>query len=235
MSQKTASKKHHSPPKGVRLRPRTILEAKKQAAPHLARYKLAEKLIAGKNVCDVACGVGYGSRYLAKTALKVTGMDISAEAIEWAGKYFSVDNVRFLVADAAEPWPVEDKFDVITSFETMEHLESPEAFLRNVYDHLLPSGVLFLSVPNGPRDKSRTDNPYHLHHFTDVGLKALIREYFSQMEFFSQKYKKDFKHYGTKFLRKTGLLNKQPYFINNYFLVSGLREDLKTWLVIARK
>jgi 2-polyprenyl-3-methyl-5-hydroxy-6-metoxy-1,4-benzoquinol methylase len=235
MSQKTASKKTHSAPKGARLWPRTIVEAAKQAAPHLARYNFAQKFVIGKNVCDVACGVGYGSSFLAKTALKVTAMDVSPEAIEWGSKYFSADNLKFLVADAAEPWPVEDEFDVITSFETIEHLDNPEAFLKNVYNHLLPSGMLILSVPNGPRDEARTDNPHHLHHFTDASLKNLIHKYFSQAEFFSQAYKKDFKHYGTKFLRKIKLLKKQPYFVNNYFLVSGLDENLKTWIVIAHK
>ena len=105
----------------------------------------------------------------------------------------------------------------------------------NVYDHLSLSGVLFLSVPNGPRDKGKTDNPHHLHHFTVADLKALIQNYFSNAEFFSQAYKKDFKHYGTKFLRKIKLLKKQPYFVNNYFLNPGLCENIKTWVVIAHK
>jgi len=235
MSRKTASKKTYSAPKGIRLWPRTIVEAAKQAAPHLARYNFARKFVVGKNVCDVACGVGYGSSLLAKTALKVTAMDVSPEATEWGSKYFNAENLKFLVADAIEPWPMEDKFDVITSFETMEHLESPEAFLKNVYDHLSSSGTLLLSVPNGPRDERRTDNPHHLHHFTDTSLKDIIHKYFSQAEFLSQAYKKDFKHYGTKFLRKIKLLKKQPYFVNNYFLIPGLWEDLKTWVVIARK
>ena len=235
MNRRTASKNTLSPPKGVRQWPKKPAEAERQAASHLARYVLAEKYVTGKNVCDVACGVGYGSRYLARTAQKVTAMDISPEAIEWAVKYFSAENVRFLAADAVKLWPVEDKFDVITSFETMEHLENPEVFLKNVYDHLSPSGVLLLSVPNGPRDKRKTDNPHHLHHFTDTGLKTLIRKYFSSADFFSQAYKKDFRHYGTKCLRKIKLLRKQPYFVHNYFLKPGLCEDLKTWFVIAHK
>lgn len=235
MAKKPTEKKTQQTAKSARLWPRTIAEAARQATQHLARYSFAQRFVVDKNVCDVACGVGYGSSFLAKTAQKVTAMDISPEAIEWASKYFSRNNTKFLVADAAKPWPVDDKFDVIASFETMEHLEDPEIFLKHVYSHLLPSGVLVLSVSNGPRDRKKTNNPYHLQHFSDAELKALIQKCFTKAEFFSQAYKKDIKHYGSKFLRKIKLLKKQPYFVGNYFLVPGLCNHLKTWVVIAHK
>jgi len=221
--------------KAVRLRPKTSGEAASQAASHFARYHFAQKFVSGKNVCDIGCGAGYGSNYLAQTAKKVIAMDISADAIDWASKYFSRDNIKFLTADAVDQWPIEDKFDVITSFETMEHVERPEIFLERIYNHLLPGGMLFLSVPNGPRDKKRTNNPHHLHHFSDADLKSLVEKYFSKAEYFSQAYKRDIKHYTTKLLRKMGLLKKQPYFVDNYFLTPTLCRNLKTWVVIAYK
>ena len=219
----------------VRLWPKTLAEAAGQAASHLARYVFARNYAAGKNVCDIACGAGYGSSYLGQRAQKVVGMDISDDAIAWARKYFGRDNVRFLKADGAEKWPVEDKYDVITSFETMEHIENPGDFLEIIHEHLMPGGVLVLSVPNGPRDKRKTDNPHHLHHFRDSDLKGLIEKYFSNVKYFSQAYRKDIKHYGTKLLRKVKLLRKQPYFVNNYFLLPGFSHNLKTWVVIAHK
>jgi len=95
--------------------------------------------------------------------------------------------------------------------------------------------MLILSVPNGPRDYKRTNNPYHLHHFADDDLKTLISKFFSKIEYFSQAYKKDYKYYGTKFLRKARLLKKQPHFVNNYFFKQDLEQNLKTWMVIAQK
>ncbi|GAG93296.1 unnamed protein product, partial [marine sediment metagenome] len=104
-----------------------------------------------------------------------------------------------------------------------------------VYNHLLPGGMLILSVPNGPRDRRRTDNPYHFQHFTDRDFKTLMQKYFSNIEYFTQAYKKGVKHYGTKILRKMKLLKKQPYFVKNYYVTPGLRNDLKTWIAVAHK
>lgn len=219
----------------VRLWPKSIREAAHDAAAHLARYVFAEGFIAGKSVCDIACGVGYGSCYLAEKAKKVVGMDISAEAIDWACRYFARDNVSFLRADGQAPWPVDEKFDVITTFETMEHLRSPESFVVNVHEHLLPGGVVIISVPNGPRDLKRTNNPYHLHHFDRGDLERLIGTTFADVEYFSQAYHKDMKHYAAKCLRKIRMLKKQPYFVRNYFLKPGMQSESKTWLMIARK
>jgi len=235
MTQEATHRQSHKTVKGVRLWPRTLREAARDAAAHLARYRFAERFVGGRSVCDVACGAGYGSGFLAKKAKKVIAMDISPEAVQWAGAHFAGDNIEFVVADAGKAWPLDDQFDVITSFETMEHLAEPEVFLGQVYNHLADLGVLVLSVPNGPRDKKRTDNPYHLQHFSDTELKAVINKYFARAEFFSQAYRKGLKHYATKALRKTKLLSKQPWFVDNYFLEPGLCESAKTWVVIAYK
>jgi len=219
----------------VRHWPTTFDQAVRVAASHVARYGFAEKYAADKTICDIGCGVGYGSNYLAQKARQVTAMDISQDAINWASTHFSRDNIRFLVANAAEKWSVGDEFDVITTFETMEHVQNPEAFLGHIYDHLAPGGTLILSVPNGPRDKKKTNNPYHIHHFTDADLKKLFGKYFSKTEYFSQDYKKDLKHYGSKILKKLKLLKKQPYFVDKFFLLPGLSCNLKTWIVFAHK
>ncbi len=219
----------------VRHWPETFEQAVRVAASHVARYGFAEKYAAGRKVCDIGCGVGYGSNYLAQKAERVVAMDISEDAISWAGKHFGRDNLRFLAANAAQEWPVYESFDLVTTFETMEHVENPDDFLGQIYEHLSPGGTLILSVPNGPRDKEKTNNPYHLHHFTEDDLKRLFGKYFSKTEYFSQDYKKDFKHYGGKLLRKLKLLNKQPYFVGKYFLAPGFNKKLKTWIVFARK
>lgn len=219
----------------VRLWPMSLGQAAKSAASHVARYALAKKYVTGKNICDIACGVGYGTSLLAAEAKSAVGMDISGEAIDWAKNYFAKDNVRFFQADASADWPVDDRFDVIMTFETMEHVPVPEAFLEQVCGHLADDGVVILSVPNGPRDKRKTDNPHHLHHFTESNLKSLIGKFFSKAEYFSQGYKKNFAHYSSKILRKLRVLKKQPYFVDNFYLEPHLREDRKTWIVIASK
>lgn len=54
-------------------------------ADHLARYRFASRSAAGKDVLDIACGVGYGSELLmAAGAKSYTGVDINADEIAYA-------------------------------------------------------------------------------------------------------------------------------------------------------
>src|SRR5258708_39818320 len=48
---------------------------------HLHRYFFALQFCAGKSILDIASGEGYGSALLATVASRVTGVDISDEAI----------------------------------------------------------------------------------------------------------------------------------------------------------
>ena len=221
--------------KGVRLWPKTVSGARRLATSHMARYNFAKNHVVDKKVCDIACGAGYGSSFLAQVAESVVGIDISSEAVDWAKKHFSAENIDFLNLDGCQRWPVDHMFDVITSFETMEHVENPDVFLKSLNSHLQSGGTLIFSVPNGPRDKQKTDNPYHLHYFKGDQLRKLIGEHFSDVKCYSQAYKKNLKHYLCKFLRKMKVLPKQLYFVDNYYLSDGFDEKLKTWIVIAKK
>jgi 2-polyprenyl-3-methyl-5-hydroxy-6-metoxy-1,4-benzoquinol methylase len=215
----------------VRLWPRTLREAADKYAAHLVRYHFARRFATGKNVCDAACGVGYGSSFLAETAELVVGMDISAEAIAWAMEHFSRDNISFLTADLGQEWPVRDKFDVVVSFETMEHLKCPERFLDIASKHLVPGGMLVLSVPNGPLDFERhSDNENHLQHFSDADLRGILAPLFQKVEYFSQVYTKDLRHHLVKLLKM-----RSVRLVGNYDFPSGLLPDVKTWLAVAQK
>ena len=219
----------------VRLWPKDLNEARLFATAHFARYMFAKSFVAGKNLCDIACGVGYGTYLLAQSAASAVGIDISDEAIDWARINFCADNTSFHCADGSEAWPVDETFDVITCFETLEHVPAPNAFIKQLVMHLAPGGKLFLSVPNGPRDEKRANNPHHLHHFNEITLKELVGKYFAEAQFYSQAYKKNWKHYAAKCLRKCRLTKKQRYFPENYFLLEGLDSQLKTWFVTAEK
>lgn len=138
-----------------------------EAAIHIARYSFAKELCKGKRVLDAACGEGYGSRLLANWgASEVVGVDISAEAIASAQQHFASDNVKFIQNDAETlPRHFEPhSFDLIVSFETIEHVQDPELFLRNIRSLMKPGGVVAISCPNDwwyfPTDAER--NPYHL-------------------------------------------------------------------------
>src|ERR1051325_2876469 len=62
---------------------------------HLARYAFAARLARGKRVLDAGCGAGYGSAELARVALAVTGIDVAAEAVEFARENYRMPGLTF--------------------------------------------------------------------------------------------------------------------------------------------
>src|SRR5262245_31216724 len=90
---------------------------------HWHRYHFAASLVAGREVLDVACGEGYGSALLARSAAQVTGADIAPAAISHArGRYAGQPNLAFCEADCAALPFADGSFDVVVSFETIEHI-----------------------------------------------------------------------------------------------------------------
>jgi len=160
---------------------------------HLARYEMTHKIIeSGDCVLDIACGVGYGSRYIReKTGAKeVTGVDISKSAVEYATKVFGTQGLNYINASALDRELFkEGAFDKIVSFETIEHLEQDEDLISNLYYWLKPGGVLIGSVPNQkviPFDKNTS--PFHIRHYTPEQFSELFENAGFTVE---DKYKQD--------------------------------------------
>ena len=122
------------------------------AAEHVVRYYCVSGLCRGKRVLDVACGEGYGSSLLATWgAAEVVGVDVSAEAIDAARQVFAKPNIKFLQGDACRLNDVLGdvrEFDLIVSFETMEHVEDVPALLSGILRYLAKGGAIVITCPN---------------------------------------------------------------------------------------
>jgi len=71
----------------------------------------------------------------------VVGGDISPETVAYSQKYYRRDNLTFEVMDVRDiPYP-DQSFDVVVSFETIEHIVEGEQFLREVVRLLDDDGV----------------------------------------------------------------------------------------------
>jgi SAM-dependent methyltransferase len=158
---------------------------------HWHRYCYALPFIEGKTVLDIASGEGYGSAFLAAHARLVYGVDISEEVVQHARESYGRDNLHFLQGEAAAiPIPGEHCFDVIVSFETIEHLDATgqERFAAEVSRLLKPDGVLLISTPN--RETYSKDgvqgNPYHFHEFTTAEFLAFLHRSFAHVRLLSQ-------------------------------------------------
>lgn len=146
------------------------------AAEHLARYSLLRPICKGKRVLDVACGEGYGSRLLSEWgAASIFGIDVSSEAIDKARQIFHASNVTYIVGDACRlpEASLGGEFDIICSFETIEHVDQPEALLRSIAALMSPECVVLISAPNDTILPEGSENPYHKRHFDLPGFKSL--------------------------------------------------------------
>ncbi len=140
---------------------------------HLARYRTAESYVAQKRVLDIASGTGYGSRMLMDAgALSVTGVDLSQEAVTYAQENYQCDGLTFQTGNAEE-FTTTEPFDVVTSFETIEHLPNPRVFLRRIRECLAPGGTLLISAPIG---ETRHIDGFHLHVFQQQDVFRMLAE-----------------------------------------------------------
>ncbi len=157
---------------------------------HVHRYAFAAQWCRGAQVLDAACGEGYGSSLLAKAAESVIGVDIDAKAVRHAGqRYASQKNLEFRTADCTQ-LPFENgRFDIIISFETLEHLSSQEALMSEFRRVLKPGGFLMLSSPDKSEysDKRGFQNEYHVKELDRKQLENLISREFPACRLLGQK------------------------------------------------
>lgn len=138
---------------------------------HQNRYQWASAFVKGKRIADIACGAGYGSRLLAEAgAASTLGFDLCHKVVAYADERYGMEGLRFAQSDAdAFDW--DEQFDVVISFETIEHLKEPEAFLSRVFELVEPGGLFLLSVPLG---ETRHLDPFHLHAFSERQVLDMV-------------------------------------------------------------
>lgn len=140
-------------------------------ARHLAAYVYARQYAAGRRVLDAGCGEGYGAASLAEVAAAVVGVD-RPEAVRAAAARYRRANLEFRAVDLAALGTLREKFDLVVSFQVIEHLADPPGFLTALRAAARPGGEVLLTTPN--RLMSVSENPYHLREYTAAELRALV-------------------------------------------------------------
>ncbi|MFZ0544988.1 MAG: class I SAM-dependent methyltransferase [Candidatus Promineifilaceae bacterium] len=102
----------------------------------------------GARVCDIACGEGYLSRFLAERgAREVVGVDISAALIEAANQRNRLDNLSYHMDNAHHLSTLPDNgFDIAVSQMAMMDIPDYQAMFRAVHRVLKPGGVFLFTL-----------------------------------------------------------------------------------------
>jgi 2-polyprenyl-3-methyl-5-hydroxy-6-metoxy-1,4-benzoquinol methylase len=125
-------------------------------------------------ILDIGCGCGSFLLAAQKKGYTVWGIDMDNRMIE-IGKKWGVKNI--LVASFEQYYKTtKQKFDIITLFDVLEHIENPNVFLVQIKELLYPNGYIVITVPNSKRPilTKREDWDYPPRHLTRWTKKSLI-------------------------------------------------------------
>jgi len=147
-------------------------------ADHLERYHFACKFAKGKSVLDIACGVGYsGPLLINASAVRYEGVDLNEKLIDYAKKIYGSDLISYSVGDITTFNNIK-MYDLITCFETIEHVKNYEAAIQNLYSLLKTGGTLLISSPNrtvtSPNCNSLADKPSNEFHTQEFIPEEII-------------------------------------------------------------
>jgi len=159
------------------------------AVEHLHRYAIVLGLAKGKRVLDIASGEGYGSNLIAGVADEVVGVDISEDAIYRAQSKYKKGNLRFLEGSASSIPLSDNYFDVVVSFETIEHHDKHHEMMSEIKRVLKPEGLLIISSPDKLHytDKRQFFNKFHVKELYAQEFKDLVRKNFTNSNFYNQR------------------------------------------------
>jgi 2-polyprenyl-3-methyl-5-hydroxy-6-metoxy-1,4-benzoquinol methylase len=176
---------------GERIVPETDIHNPEKALillTHLKSYELALSEAKDKIVLDYGCGEGYGANILAQRAKRVFAVDSSAEVINEAKQKYPAENIEFKFVDpdvGISSVFAENSFDMIVSFQVIEHISDPARYLSQIYDLLKPEGKFYLTTPNASQRLlpfQKPWNQFHIKEYTHDSLYEALNKHFLKIK-----------------------------------------------------
>jgi SAM-dependent methyltransferase len=130
------------------------------------------------SVLDLGCGDGEKTLIVAKYSDNVMAGDLDDRTKD-------IGSISFRKIDP-DKYGDESEFDVVTSFDVIEHIEDDEGFAKEVIRILKPGGIAIIGTPNRKRLSNRVRElikgeikyPHSLgYHYESGGEILHIREY----------------------------------------------------------
>jgi SAM-dependent methyltransferase len=148
---------------------------------HRVAYEEAAKFAEQSVVLDLGCNNGYGTVIVANNSRLTIGVDVSPAAVESAQRYNLRENVQYKVIDGLR-LPFEDStFDLVVSFQVIEHISNVARYLSEIRRVLKPAAAAIFTTPNA---RIRLDegmkpwNEFHVREYSESELCSVLKEWF---------------------------------------------------------
>lgn len=165
-------------------------EYSEPGAVALWRYEVDLLLSATRpsTILDLGCGAGFHDFEMARRPFvkRVEAVDYSPRSIERAREHFGHPKVHYTAADFAQPGVLAGTYDLVVSFQVIEHLQDAAGFLRLCRTHCREGGRVAVFTVNRLRPYNRIrlrqgkpavmDDPMHCREFDRAELAELGRQ-----------------------------------------------------------
>lgn len=141
---------------------------------HLKAYEEVGALARGKVALDLGCNDGYGTKEISRCAARTFGVDVSERAIEEARNRYRADGIQFQVFDGLKLPFADQHFDLVTSFQVIEHIVDVDAYLSEIYRVLRPSGMAVFTTPNASIRLDPGAKPWNRFHVREYASGELL-------------------------------------------------------------
>ena len=142
-------------------------------------------------VLDAGCGEGFGVDALARQepAWRITGVDLSEEAIAYAQEHFG-ERGQFRTGSIYKLPFSDDSFDTVVCSEVLEHLEDPVAAVQEL--KRVARAYVVITVPREPYFQwlnnvgqwlGISPDPEHVNFWTRRGFQHFVGQHFDQPSF----------------------------------------------------
>jgi len=177
--------------------------SKQEPAYFAVREAVLGALVPDSKILEIGSGFGYLTYALNESNYDCTGIDLSAEAVNFAnaefGTFFSNLDVMTLMEDK--------KYDCIVATEVIEHLLDPSEFVKKLKTLVKPDGCIILTTPNKsffPDSVVWESSLPPIHHWwlTEKSLSVLSEKIGMGVKF-------------TDFSKRYGIWNTQVWNVNN--------------------